>query len=125
MDREIQMQDEYNSFIDLNSKLKALESKYNLSRDRLFIINQNMIDQFKLTSSELRSFKDDLKEIKSDINAIKETISGITKELNRFVKKEDVKVIEKYVSLWDPLKFVTEDQLKEMLKENATRRKQK
>ena len=50
----MQLEDEYNSFIDFNSKLKSLESKYNLSRDRLFVINQNMIDQYKISSSELR-----------------------------------------------------------------------
>ena len=116
--------EESDSVIDINSKIKALESKYNLSRDRLFLINQNMIDQFKLTSSELRLIKDEVKDLKTELNSIKETISAISKELNRFVKKEEIKVIEKYVSLWDPLKFVTEDQLKEIL-ENASRKKRK
>lgn len=123
MNRDLQMSEEYNSVIDLNSKLKTLESKYNLSRDRLLIINQNMMDQFKITSSEMRLLKDEIKDIKTDINSIKESINLISKELNRSVKKEDVKVIEKYVSMWDPLKFVTEDQLKEILKENANRKK--
>ena len=36
-----------------------------------------------------------------------------------------IKIIEKYVNLWDPLKFVTEDQLKEMIKEHANRKNRK
>ncbi|HLC74097.1 MAG TPA: hypothetical protein VJH20_05690 [Candidatus Nanoarchaeia archaeon] len=123
MNKNIQLEDEYNSFIDFNSKLKSLESKYNLSRDRLFVINQNMIDQYKITSSELRFVKDELKNMKTDINAVKEALTEISRELSKFVKKEEVKVIEKYVSLWDPLKFVTEDQLKEYLNKNGNRKK--
>lgn len=123
MNKNIQLEDEYNSFIDFNSKLKSLESKYNLSRDRLFVINQNMIDQYKISSSELRFVKDELKNMKTDINAVKEALTEISRELSKFVKKEEVKVIEKYVSLWDPLKFVTEDQLKEYLNKNANRKK--
>jgi len=124
MDRATQLTDEY-SMIDINSKLKTLESKYNLSRDRLLVINQNMMDQFKLTSADLKALRDEIKEVKTDINSIKEIISSITKELNRFAKKEDIKIIEKYVNLWDPLKFVTEDQLKEMIKEHANRKNRK
>ena len=123
MNKNMQLEDEYNSFIDFNSKLKSLESKYNLSRDRLFVINQNMIDQYKITSSELRFVKDELKNMKTDINAVKEALTEISRELSKFVKKEEVKVIEKYVSLWDPLKFVTEDQLKEYLNKNGNRKK--
>ena len=123
MNKNIQLEDEYNSFIDFNSKLKSLESKYNLSRDRLFVINQNMIDQYKISSSELRFVKDELKNMKTDINAVKEALTEISRELSKFVKKEEVKVIEKYVSLWDPLKFVTEDQLKEYLNKNGNRKK--
>ncbi len=124
MNKDMQPLEDYNLAIDVNSKIKALESKYNLSRDRLFLINQNMIDQFKLTSTELRLIKEEVKDLKTELNSIKETISSILKELNRFARKEEVKVIEKYVSLWDPLKFVTEDQLKEIL-ENASRKKHK
>jgi len=123
MNKNMQLEDEYNSFIDFNSKLKSLESKYNLSRDRLFVINQNMIDQYKISSSELRFVKDELKNMKTDINAVKEALTEISRELSKFVKKEEVKVIEKYVSLWDPLKFVTEDQLKEYLNKNGNRKK--
>ncbi|MBS3149271.1 hypothetical protein J4455_01070 [Candidatus Woesearchaeota archaeon] len=124
MNKDMQPLEDYNTVIDINSKIKALESKYNLSRDRLFLINQNMIDQFKLTSSELRLVKDEVRDLKTELNSIKETMFSISKELNRFARKEEVKVIEKYVSLWDPLKFVTEDQLKEIL-ENASRKKRK
>src|SRR3989344_2466056 len=105
MNKNMQLEDEYNSFIDFNSKLKSLESKYNLS------------------SSELRFVKDELKNMKTDINAVKEALTEISRELSKFVKKEEVKVIEKYVSLWDPLKFVTEDQLKEYLNKNGNRKK--
>ena len=63
MNRGPELTDQYTSLIDIHSKIKTLESKYNLSRDRLFVVNQNMIDQFKITTSELRILKDERKQL--------------------------------------------------------------
>lgn len=35
--------------------------------------------------------------------------------MEHFSRKEDVRVLEKYINLWNPMKFVTEEDVKRIL----------
>lgn len=111
---ELQQEQQEMGF-DINSRVREIEGKYNLLRDRALIINQNMILQYKKNASELVMVNDDLKEMKADIFKLKETIRHLVEEVNMFARKEDLKVLEKYISFWNPLKFVTENEVREMI----------
>ena len=100
---------------ELGARIRTLENKYNLLGERLLIVNQNMIEEYKKLMKELKMMNADIREIKADIMNVKETANNIVKELENFAKKDQIKVLEKYIDLWDPLKFVTEDQLNERL----------
>ncbi len=103
---------------DPEEKLRFLESRYSLMRDRMLIINQNMIDQYKKLNSEVKLINDDLKEIKRDLNDLKELNRHVISELQTFARKDNLKVLEKYINFWNPLNFVTEDEVKKLIEEN-------
>ena len=65
------------SYTDTIGRMRALEGKYNLLRDRMLIINNNMIEQYKKNIAETRTINEDIKEIKIDIFKIKETIKHL------------------------------------------------
>jgi len=112
--------------IDTDEKLRILESKYSLMRDRMLMINQNMIDQYKKINSEMKLINDDIKEIKMNLNNMKETNMHIIKELQGFARKENLKVLEKYINFWNPLNFTTEEEVIKLIEErgvkNSTRK---
>jgi hypothetical protein len=108
--------------IDVISRIRSLEGKYNLLRDRALIINQNMITQYQRTTSEMKAFEEDLKEVKHNIFQIKETLKHIIREMEHFSRKEDMKVLEKYINLWNPMKFVTEDEVRKIIEESQKKR---
>ena len=94
---------------DITSRVRSLEGKYNLLRDRVLIINNNMVEEYKKLMSEVRIINEDLKEIKQDVFKIKESIRHLVKETELFSRKEDVQFLEKYINFWNPMKFVTEE----------------
>ena len=102
---------------DTIGRIRTLEGKYNLLRDRVLIINNNMIEEYKKTIGEIKAINNDVKEIKGDIFKIKESMKHILKELELFARKEDVKFLEKYINLWNPLKFATEEDVKRIIEE--------
>ena len=112
--------------IDTDEKLRILESKYSLMRDRMLMINQNVIDQYKKINSEMKLINDDIKEIKMNLNNMKETNMHIIKELQGFARKENLKVLEKYINFWNPLNFTTEEEVIKLIEErgvkNSTRK---
>ena len=114
-----QPQNPYNALMELTNRLRILEGRYGSTRERMFVMNQNMIDHYKRTNVELKTLNEDIRDMKEDIFTVKETVRHLVQEMGNFVRKEQLKVLEKYINLWDPLKFVTEDDVKEMIKKNA------
>lgn len=94
--------------VDINSKLRSLESKNNLLSEHLLTINQNNIEEYKRLSKEINNLNLEIKKLKEDIYNTKQALNGFLKEIDFFAKKNDIKVLEKYINLWNPLEFVTE-----------------
>ena len=101
--------------LDLNARVRSNEGRYNLLRDRVLVINQNMIEEWKKSTTEIRLLNDEIKALKLDMFRMKDTMKHLISELEQYARKEDVKVLEKYVNLWNPMKFVTESELKKAL----------
>ena len=101
---------------DLNSRIRLLESKYNLFGERLLVINKNMIEEYKKILEKQRLLQAEMKEIKNAVEMLKEIIKKTEKNFSGFAKREDLKVLEKYVELWNPVKFITEEDVISIIK---------
>ena len=109
-------QESTSNLIEITNRIRILENKYTQMRERLFLINQNMIDQYKKIIEETQDINIEIKDIKNDLFTIKEALNHIINEMGSFARKENLKVLEKYINLLDPLSFVTHNQLEEELK---------
>src|SRR3989344_4049039 len=102
--------------IDLNSRLRALERKHIELKEKVLVINQNMLEEFKTLLNEIKGVTTDLKEIKDSTAKFQITIKQLVSELDSFANKDQVKALEKYINLWSPLNFVTEEEVKSLIK---------
>lgn len=100
---------------NLDSRIRTNEARYRLLSERLEVTNRNMIREFKKTVDEIKDFQAQIKELKYELREIKDMLNKITKDLELFAKKDTVKALEKYVNLWDPLNFITKDELEQAL----------
>lgn len=107
-----------NPQVDVVNRIRELEGKYNLLRDRVLIMNNNMIEEYKKIIGEIKVVDEDIRHIKTDIFNIKESIKHIINDLELFAKKDEVKYLEKYINLWNPMKFTTESDVRRILGEH-------
>lgn len=101
--------------VDLNNRVRTLENKYNLLGERLLIVNQNMIEEYKRLLNEMKILNSDLREMKQDIFLTQDAMRNTVKEMELFAKKEQVKVLERYIDLLNPMRFVTEDEVENLV----------
>ena len=102
--------------IGTDERVRVLESRYSLMRDRLFLINQNMLSEYRKLNKEISFMNTELKDLKQEVNEVKNLLRSIVAEIQNFAKKEDVKVIQKYMDIINPLNFVTEDDVKKIIR---------
>jgi hypothetical protein len=106
---------------DLSTRIRILEGKYNLTRERIMSINQNMIDHYKSFKIDTKMMNEDIQEIKESLENLKKTMRDLVKELKFFARKDKLKIIEKYINLWNPLNFVTEEEVLKLIEKNKVK----
>ena len=79
------------------------------------VINQNMMDHYKKLNSGIRTIEEDMTEIKQTLEVLRDAVRDVVKELRLLARKDDLKVLEKYINLWSPVNIVTKEEVEEML----------
>ncbi len=122
-----QMQVDFTQVInELANRLRVLESRQSLLSEKLLVMNQNMIEEYKKTIKEIKIVQVEIRTMKDDVSNVKNVVKHLTEEAGKFAKTSDIRVLEKYIKLWDPLKFVTEKEVKAMIQDAlATQKKVK
>ena len=103
--------------VTLNSRLRLLEERYQQLRENIELLNQNMVDGYRKISKETRIINEDIRELKNNIQLIKEILEKITREASSFAKKDNLRILERYINMWNPLNFITEKEVKKIIKE--------
>ena len=98
-------------------RLRILESRYTDLSRKAQVTEKNMLAERKRFTSEIKTLDSDILEIKRDLNDIKTKMDMIIGELKNFAAKEDIEAIRKYVELWEPVNFVTRDEVEKIVKE--------
>tara|TARA_Y100000034_G_C6653981_1_gene286388 strand:+ start:219 stop:554 length:336 start_codon:yes stop_codon:yes gene_type:complete len=104
---------------EMIGRLRINESKITSLRERLLVTDSNMIEENKRIIQEVNNLNSDIKELKNEITTLKETIQDLIKSTENFAPSQDVKVLEKYINMWNPLNFTTEEEVKKIIKENG------
>src|SRR3989344_2654946 len=93
---------------DINERVRVLESKYDNLRDRMILINENLVNEYKKLNEDIKVVDSELKDMKKDIFEMKEALRHVLNELQNFARKEHFQVLEKYINVWNPFNFATE-----------------
>jgi|GEM_PF-1195965 len=101
---------------DMDRRLRILEERYGNLRKKVQLTDQNLIDSEKTFSKELRGFGDEVMDLKRNVSDFDEKIVIFGGEMDSTAQKTDLKIIEKYLAMWDPGMFVTRKELREYLK---------
>jgi hypothetical protein len=112
-------QTQFNPETELIGRLRINEARLANLRERLIVTDNNMIEEFRKISEHLRDLNVELKETKTEVFKLKETLKEVIKEMPAFARSQELKVLEKYINTWNPLNFVTEAEVLNLIKENA------
>jgi len=91
---------------ETNSKLKDLEEKQRILKDRLLLIGQNLIETKEETSQKILEIKKDINIIKQNMERTISFLEIASSEFSKFARKEDLEILSKQAKMFQPLKFI-------------------
>ncbi len=113
------VEEEYENqyFTEISTKIRDLEDKQRIIKDRVLLIGQNLIEMKEEVHSVFLSIKKEIEILKRDTERLKSFFESASSEFSKFAKKEEVEILSKQAKMFQPLEFVTKADL-EKLKNN-------
>ncbi len=99
---------------ELNSKIRDVEEKQRLLKDRLLLIGQNLIEIKENTNQKIIELKKDVETMKQAIDRLSSFLETISGEFSKFAKKEDLEILIKQAKMFQPLEFVRKSDLEKL-----------
>ena len=88
---------------EFNTKLRDIEEKQRLLKERVLIIGQNLVEFKDKAESQLTSLKLDMEEMKQDFGKIKSNLIRLTEELEKRARRSELEILEKQFKMFEPL----------------------
>ena len=88
-----------------NAKIRDLEEKQMILKDRLLLIGHNLIESKEQNTQKILEMKKDIVIIKQDIEKIKMFLETASNEFQKFARKEDLEILSKQAKMFQPLKL--------------------
>jgi len=104
-------------FTETSTKVRDLEEKQRIIKDRILLIGQNLIEMKEDVHANFLEIKKDIEIMKRDIERLKSFFETASGEFSKFAKKEELEILSKQAKMFQPLEFVTKRDL-EKLKNN-------
>ncbi|MBD3354874.1 hypothetical protein GF361_02725 [Candidatus Woesearchaeota archaeon] len=102
---------------EISRRLRILESRNTELNRKIELIEKNMLGERKRFNTELKTVDSDVLELKKEVNDMKEKTEMMAGEFKNLAAKEDIEAVRKYVELWEPINFVTREEVEEIVKE--------
>lgn len=106
----------------LSRRLRLLEEGFTNLRRFFQVTEENMIAKNKHFSAEIKTMTSDITEVRKEIQELKDKLILVIRELQTVARKEEVKVLEKYINMWNPVKFVTQNEIDQIVNEVLDKR---
>jgi len=110
---------------DISTKLKDIDEKNNMLKERLLLLNQTFLRQEDRKTKELLFIKEEINNLRLEIEKLKEGVQHIISESEGFARKEELKLIEKYAKMFEPVRYVRPEDVRDIVKDELSKKRAK
>ena len=100
MGDELQYSQQY--FSDFNTRLRDIEEKQRLLKDRILLIGQNLIEEREKNFNELQELKKITIQLKDENIRIRELVHRISEQVSEFARKEELMILQRQLDIIKP-----------------------
>jgi len=85
--------------LDTNIRLRDLEEKNRLIRDRVLLLGQSVIDERDKSFKEIQEMKSNLIKLKEDVSRMKELMQRMSEQIIQMARKEELMILQRQLDL--------------------------
>ena len=105
------------SFIaDIAVKLRDIEEKQNINKDRVIMIGENLVSEKEDTQAEISKLRGQMNLIVEEIRKIKMAIERIVEDSDNYVRKNEFQVLQHQFQMFQPMEVARISDVEEMIR---------
>ncbi|MBD3203293.1 hypothetical protein GF327_03300 [Candidatus Woesearchaeota archaeon] len=102
---------------EIMRRLRILEERYSNLRKKNQLTDQNMLDDSKTISDEIRVLQSIVTDLKKEIQDVNIKISTLNQEISQAALKRDFNRLSRYIDYWQPMDFVNKNEVKKIIED--------
>ena len=101
---------------EFNTKLRDIEEKQRLLKERTLLIGQNLVESKDEQGNSIAQLKSDVETMKTDIKKMKSMLLALVEEVDKRARKSELELLSQQAKMFQPLELVRMEDLKKILK---------
>jgi len=87
-------------FSDVNTRIRDIEEKQRLLKDRTLLIGQNLIEEKETTFTVLQEMKKEVFKLKEENLKMKEFLQRIAEQTSNLARKEELMILQRQFDMF-------------------------
>ena len=92
-------QEQASSF-DLNVRIRDLEEKNRLLRDRVLLLGQSVVEERDKSFKDIQEMKSSMIKMKEDLNRLKELMQRMAEQIAQTARKEELMILQRLMDFF-------------------------
>jgi len=109
---------------NLSRRLRIMEERYTSMRKKVQDTDQSVLNLNREMAKELKVSHSEVVDFRREFYDLRDKVKLIVKELKECAKTDEVKVLENYINLWEPVNFVTKNEVERIVDDKVEERMQ-
>lgn len=97
--------------VDTLRHLRVLEERFMNLRRKAQLTDDKLLAAEQKLNTEIKQVNQELSDMRRQLADVRENVTLLQAEMGHAAKVHEVKALEKYLGYWEPLQFVTKDEL--------------
>lgn len=103
----------------LNRRLRMIEESLSRYKKKVKVLDKDLVRKEDKLQGKIDKLKKRVDELEDSLEDTKSAVKRVLRHLDSFARKRDVKSLEKYVDLFDPTRYLTEKEVKRLIREEV------
>jgi len=110
-------------YTDFNIKIRDLEEKQNMIKDRVLLIGENLVSLKQESDEELLELKSQITELEQELKKIRLALARIIESQSNLARKTELEILKRQFQMFQPLEFARISDVENIVKKILEKQK--